>query len=166
MAQSQDKGKEVILDEIDNSILEILQKAGRTRRNELADKIGLSLPAASERLRKLEEGGIILGYHAKVNHKLLGKDITAFVVVIVDSSKHFASVIQHAEETEEVLECHAITGDGTHILKLRTENTASLEKLLARIQSWNGVVQTKTSIVLSTQKESTRIKLSKTTKSI
>ncbi len=151
----------MILDEIDFSILEILQRNGRTRRNELAEKVELSLPAVSERLRKLEEAGIIEGYFAKLNHALLGRDITAFVVATVDSSKHFNAFIQHASDTDEILECHAITGNGTHMLKLRTVNTASLEKLLGKIQSWNGVVQTKTSIVLSTQKESMKVKIQK-----
>ncbi|MCX7983303.1 MAG: Lrp/AsnC family transcriptional regulator [Bacteroidetes bacterium] len=147
------------LDGIDLQILEALQREGRTKRSNLAEKVNLSLPALSERLRKLEQEGYILGYFAKLNHRLFGKDITAFVVVTVDSSKHFQSFLDHAGKNEEILECHAITGDGTHILKVRTENTASLEKLLAKIQSWPGVVQTRTSIVLSTQKESFHIKL-------
>ncbi|HWP82030.1 MAG TPA: Lrp/AsnC family transcriptional regulator [Bacteroidota bacterium] len=147
------------LDDIDRKILEILQKNGRTRRNDLSEKVGLSLPAASERLRKLEEAGYIQGYFAKINHKLLGKDITAFVVVTVDSSKHFGSFLDHASSTDEVLECHAVTGDGTHLIKIRTENTESLEKLLAKIQSWQGVVKTTTMIVLSTSKETMRIKV-------
>lgn len=147
------------LDETDVKILELLQKEGRTRRNDLADKVGLSLPAVSDRLRKLEESGIISGYFAKVDHQQLGKDITAFVVVTVDSSKHFNSFIEHANTTDEILECHAITGDGTHVLKVRTDNTASLEKLLAKIQSWSGVMKTTTSMVLSTAKETFRVKL-------
>lgn len=148
-----------MIDETDVKILELLQKQGRTRRNDLADKVGLSLPAVSERLRKLEESGIISGYFAKVDHERLGKDITAFVVVTVDSSKHFGAFIEHANSTDDILESHAITGEGTHLLKARTENTASLEKLLAKIQSWQGVVKTITSIVLSTTKETFRIKL-------
>jgi len=147
------------IDETDVKILEILQKEGRKKRSEIAEEVGLSLPAASERLRKLEESGFIKGYFAKVDHKLLGKDITAFVFVTVDSSKHFPSLVEHANSMEEVLECHAITGDGTHLLKVRTENTASLEKMLARIQSWSGITKTTTSIVLSTAKESMRIKI-------
>lgn len=147
------------LDAIDIQILETLQREGRTKRSDLAEKVNLSLPALSERLRKLETEGYIVGYIAKLNHRMFGKDITAFVVVTVDSSKHFQSFVEHAEKNDEILECHAITGDGTHILKVRTENTASLEKLLAKIQSWPGVVQTRTSIVLSTQKESFYIKL-------
>ena len=147
------------IDDTDIKILEILQKEGRTKRNDIAEEVGLSLPAASERLRKLEETGVIEGYHAKVNHKFLGKDITAFVIVTVDSSRHFPSLVEHANSVEEVLECHAITGDGTHLLKVRTENTASLEKLLAKVQSWSGITKTRTSIVLSTAKESLRIKI-------
>lgn len=147
------------LDDIDIKILEILQKNGRTRRNDLAEKVGLSLPAVSERLRKLEEGGIIQGYFAKVDHKLLGKDITAFIVVTVDSSKHFNAFLEHAQNTDEILECHAVTGDGTHLVKVRTENTESLEKLLGKIQSWTGVVKTETMIVLSTSKETMRVKI-------
>ena len=148
-----------MLDDIDTKILEILQKQGRTRRNDLAQRVGLSLPAVSERLRKLEESGIIAGYFAKLDHKRLGKDITAFITVTVDSSKHFSSFVDHLNNSEEILECHAITGDGTHMLKVRTENTGSLEKLLAKIQSWQGIVKTTTSVVLSTAKETLRIRI-------
>lgn len=147
------------LDEIDIKLLDILQKNGRTRRNDLADQVGLSLPSVSERLRKLEENGIITGYYAKVDPKVLGKDITAFIVVSVDSSKHHQQFIEHANTTEEILECHAITGEGSHLLKIRTENASTLEKLLAKIQSWQGVTGTLTSVVLSTTKETSRIKI-------
>jgi len=149
----------MMLDEIDVKILEIIQKQGRTRRNDLAERVGLSLPAVSERLRKLEEAEIITGYFAKVNYQKLGKDIAAFVVVTVDSSKHYNAFVDHIQGMDDILECHAITGEGTHLLKIRTENTTSLEKLLAKLQSWNGVVKTTTSIILSTPKESTAIKI-------
>jgi len=147
------------MDDIDVKILEILQKHGRTRRNDLAEAVGLSLPAASERLRKLEEQEIITGYFAKVDSKKLGRDITAFIHVTVDSSKHYGSFLEHAQSLDDVLECHAITGEGTHLLKVRTTNTASLEKLLAKIQAWTGVTRTHTNLVLSTTKETFRIKV-------
>ncbi len=150
---------EVRLDEIDVHILELLQKDGRIKRNEVAEKVGLSLPSVSERLHKLEENGIILGYYARVDARKLGRDITAFVVVTVDSSRHFHNFVEHASAHDEILEVHAVTGDGTHLLKVRTENTASLEKLLARVQSWQGVTKTATSLVLSTQKETSRIRV-------
>jgi Lrp/AsnC family leucine-responsive transcriptional regulator len=151
-----------MIDEIDAKILDVLQKRGRTRRNDLAESVGLSLPAVSERLRKLEEHGVISGYYARLDAQKLGKDITAFIHVTVDSSKHYGQFLEHAREQDDILECHAITGEGTHLLKVRTTNTASLEKLLARIQAWGGVVSTRTNLVLSTAKESTRIKVETT----
>ena len=149
----------MVLDEIDTKLLDILQKKGRTTRIDLAEAVGFSLPSVSERLRKLEEGGYITGYHAYVDARKLGKDICAFVSVTVDSSRHFSQFLEHAHGTDEILECHAITGEGSHLLKVRTENTGSLEKLLARIQSWAGVVRTRTNLVLSTSKETMRVKV-------
>jgi Lrp/AsnC family leucine-responsive transcriptional regulator len=148
-----------MLDDIDQKILDIIQKQGRMRRNDLAERVGLSLPSVSERLRKLEEAGVISGYFAKLNYQMLGKDITAFVLATVDSSKHYNAFVDHVQGVDDFLECHAITGEGTHLLKIRTENTPSLEKLLAKIQSWSGVVKTTTSVVLSTPKETSVIKI-------
>lgn len=148
-----------MLDDIDKKLLDILQSKGRTRRNELAEAVNLSLPSISERLRKLEDAGYITGYVALVNPKKLGKDVTAFIAVIVDSSKHYQSFIDHAQATDEILECHAITGEGSHLLKIRTENTTTLEKLLSKIQSWTGVTGTRTHLVLSSSKETTKVKI-------
>ena len=149
----------MVLDEIDTTIMEILQKKGRTRRNDLAEAVGLSLPSVSERLRKLEENGYITGYFATVDPRKLGKDICAFIFVTVDSSRHYPGFLEHAHANDEILECHAITGEGSHLLKVRTANTASLEKLLAKIQAWSGVLNTRTNLVLSTSKETMRIKV-------
>jgi Lrp/AsnC family leucine-responsive transcriptional regulator len=148
-----------LFDEIDLKILDVLQRKGRTRRNDLAEAVGLSLPAVSERLRKLEEQQIISGYHAVLNPKKCGKDITAFISVTVDSSKHYAQFLDHARSQDDILECHAVTGEGSHLLKVRTADTSSLEKLLSRIQAWPGVASTRTSLVLSSAKETARLRL-------
>ncbi|MEN3039282.1 MAG: Lrp/AsnC family transcriptional regulator [Candidatus Kryptonium sp.] len=147
------------IDEIDLKILDLLQKNGRIKRNDLAQMVGLSVPSVSERMKKLEESGIIKGYTTLLDSKKLGKDITAFIFVYIDSSKNYPLFIERVMELEEILECHSITGEGSHLLKVKTENTSTLEKLLARIQSWPGVTGTRTSIVLSTIKETTRIKI-------
>lgn len=147
------------IDEIDLKILNILQENGRVKRNELAQMVGLSVPAVSERMKRLEDAGIIKGYTALLDSKKLGKDITAFVFVSIDSSKNYPLFIERVIEVDEILECHSITGEGSHLLKVKTENTSTLEKLLARIQSWPGVTGTKTNIVLSTIKETTKVKI-------
>lgn len=149
----------MVLDDIDATIMEVLQKKGRTRRNDLAEAVGLSLPSVSERLRKLEENGFITGYFATVDPRKLGKDICAFIFVTVDSSRHYPGFLEHAHANDEILECHAITGEGSHLLKVRTANTASLEKLLAKIQAWSGVLNTRTNLVLSTSKETMHIRV-------
>jgi Lrp/AsnC family leucine-responsive transcriptional regulator len=142
-----------MLDQVDLEILTALQAEGRIKRNELAERVGLSLPSVGERLRKLEERGYILGYTCLVDARKLGYDITVFVSVSIDTSKHYDDFLRHVDSNPEILECHAVTGDGSHLLKIRTANTASLEKILSSIQSWRGVHGTRTSVVLSTRKE-------------
>lgn len=150
------------LDEIDIQILKHLQKEGRSQRNQLAEIVHLSVPSVSERMRKLEEKELIQGYHAILDSKRFNFDITAFVFVEVDGSENYPAFIEKAKSESEILECHSITGDGSHILKIRTENTASFEKLLSRIQSWKGVSKSRSNVVLSSFKETTELPIEKT----
>ncbi len=145
------------IDEIDAKILNLLQSYGRIKRKAIAEQVGLTVPSVSERLRKLEERGIVLGYHAFVEAKSLNYDIAAFIRVTVDTSSHYGSVIDHLCASQEVLEVHSITGEGSHIVKVRTRDTVALERLLSHIQSLTGVTGTSTSIVLSTFKESQQV---------
>ena len=146
-----------MLDDLDIKILNILQKNGRTKRNEIAEAIGLSIPSVSERLHKLEERGVIEGYYTKVNKKAFGYDIMAYILVTLESSKHYKSFIPRIEKTPQIIECHSVLGEGSHLLKAIVKKTESLENLLSEIQSWPGVISTKTTFVLSTIKETTVI---------
>lgn len=148
-----------MLDKLDIKILEILQENGRAKRSYIAEQIGLSVPSLSERMKKLESAGIIQGYYAKVSKQAFGYDIMAFITVVMESSKYYEKLYDHVEKTDEILECHAVLGEGSHILKTIVKNTADLEKLLSKIQSWPGVIRTITSFVLSTLKDSTKIKI-------
>lgn len=141
------------IDEIDAEILRLLQARGRMKRNAIAKEVDLSVSAVSERMRKLEDRGVITGYHAVVDAKRLHLDITAFIRVSVDGSEHYDAFVDRITAMDEVLETHSITGEGSHILKVRTRNTTALERLLARIQALSGVSSTTSSIVLSTFKE-------------
>jgi len=148
-----------MLDDIDKKILQVLQNKGRTKRNELAEIVGLSVPSVSERLKKLEENNIIEGYFAKINRHVFGLDILAFIYVILESSKHYKDLIKKVEKHRQILECHSVLGEGSHLLKVLVSNTEALEKLLGEIQSWHGVISTKTTYVLSTSKETTEINI-------
>ena len=132
----------------------MLQENGRLKRSRIAEEVGLSVPSVSERMRKLEERGVITGYHAVVDAKRLHIDITAFIRVMVDRSEHYPAFVESVSAMEEVMEVHSITGEGSHILKVRTRNTTALERLLSRLQAIAGVHGTSTSIVLSSYKES------------
>lgn len=150
------------LDEIDIKILKHLQKDGRSQRNKLSEIVHLSVPSVSERMRKLEEKQLITGYRAILDSKLFNFDITAFVFVEVDGSDNYPKFIERINNEPEVLECHSITGDGSHVLKIRTENTASFESLLSRLQSWEGVTKSRSNVVLSSFKETTELPIEKT----
>ena len=149
----------MMLDNLDIQLLKTLQLNGRTKRNELAEQVGLSVPSVSERLRKLEDNKIIEGYFTKVNKQAFGLDIQAFILVVMDSSKHYKDLIKHVEKHPNILECHSVLGEGSHLLKVVVKNTESLEKLLSEIQTWSGVTGTKTTYVLSTIKETTAINI-------
>ncbi|HMB93225.1 MAG TPA: Lrp/AsnC family transcriptional regulator [Rhodothermales bacterium] len=145
------------IDSIDAKILTLLQANGRMKRNAIAEEVGLSVPSVSERMRKLTERGVLVGYHAVVDAKRLHYDITAFIRVMVDGSNRYETMVEEARDLDEVLEIHSVTGQGSHILKVRTRNTTTLERLLSKIQSWPGVTGTTTSIVLSTYKETRQV---------
>ena len=147
------------LDDIDLKLLTLLQSDARMSQQDLAEAVGLSSPATGERVRKLVERGVIRSFSAVLDAKRLGQDVSAFILVSIDGSQHFDCFVENARTTPEILECHAITGMGSHMLKVRTTNTSTLEKLLAQIQSWEGVRSTTTSVVLSVAKETMSIPL-------
>ncbi len=147
------------MDEKDKLILSLLQKDGRMTASEMAEKVDLSVPAVTERIRKLTEGGVLKEFRAVLDAKKVGYDVTAYILLDMSSSDSYGNMVDHAQDNDEVLECHSITGEGSHILKVRTHDTSSLESLLRDIQSWPGVIRTHTMIVMSTFKEATSLKL-------
>ena len=147
------------MDEKDKLILTLLQKDGRMTASEMAEKVDLSVPAVTERIRKLTEGGVLKDFRAVLDAKKVGYDVTAYILLDMSSSSSYGDMVQYAQDNDEVLECHSITGEGSHILKVRTHDTSSLESLLRDIQSWPGVIRTHTMIVMSTFKEATCLKL-------
>ncbi|CAN5685977.1 Lrp/AsnC family transcriptional regulator [soil metagenome] len=149
-----------VLDAIDRVLLKMLQLNGRVSQHDMARAVSLSAPAVAERLRKLEERGVIAGYTVLLNPQALGRDLTAFISVGVAGSRHFSAFRAHVEEQAEITECHAVTGEASHLLKARVGSARDLEDLLAAIQSWPGVQWTRTSVALSTVKETWAVPLS------
>ena len=126
---------------------------------DIAGKVELSTPAVMERVKKLEAGGVIKGYQALVDAKKVGKDIAAFIGVSIGHQRDIDGFAAQMLRYQDVLECHHVTGDESFILKVKSANTGSLEKLLGEIRSVEGVTRTVTKIVLSTAKESQALEL-------
>ncbi len=152
------------LKEADKALCTALQQNARASYSGLAEMLGMSVPAVSERVHKLESSGIIEGYYAVLNHELLGYDVTAFIFVDIDSSLHYDSFIRRCKELEGMLECHAITGTASHLLKVRAHSVKKLEMLLSAIQQFEGVQRTITNLVLSTHIETMQLPLGEAVK--
>jgi Lrp/AsnC family leucine-responsive transcriptional regulator len=141
------------LDAIDLQIINLLQEHGRIPLVKLGEHVGLSAPSVNERVKKLEDSGIITGYHASVDASRLGKDVTAFIGVSISHPKTIAMFEETVAMLEDVLECHHVTGQHTLMMKIKTDNTSSLERLISTIRSIEGVARTETMVVLSTHTE-------------
>jgi Lrp/AsnC family leucine-responsive transcriptional regulator len=147
----------VELDAIDRGILDGLQDNCKQSLAVLGDKVGLSAPSAVDRIHKLEEAGVIVGWAAQLDARRAGKDVTSFIGVSTDRPAAIRSVGREVALIDEVLECHHVTGSYTLMLKVRTRNTETLEVLIDRVRDLEGVTRTETLVVLSTHVERSRI---------
>ena len=140
------------LDHIDKQIISILKQKGRDSASHIATEIGMSVPAVTDRIRKLQDAHVITGFQAIVDPRMVGLDVSALITIISESSDHYTDVVEFAKNTVEVVQCFTTTGNGSHVLIIQTENTRSLERLLRQIQAWPGVMRTETQIILSNYK--------------
>jgi len=140
-----------IIDETDIEIINILIKNGRTPYADIAKQVGMKSPSVIERIKKLESEGIIKKYTTELNYKKLGYDITAFIGISIDNTQHITDFEHEISNlSDEIVECHHVTGDFTMILKVITKNTSTLSKLIKTLRNINGVQKTNTILVFST----------------
>jgi Lrp/AsnC family leucine-responsive transcriptional regulator len=137
-----------VLDRRDLAILGVLQDDARATYAEVAKKVGLSPSSVHQRVRKLEEQGVITGYRAAVNREALGLYVTALVSVTPLDPTQPDDIPDRVRELPEVEDCYSVAGEASYVLKVRTRTTEHLEDLLRRIRERAGV-QTRTTIVLS-----------------
>jgi Lrp/AsnC family leucine-responsive transcriptional regulator len=146
------------LDTFDSKALRCLLAQGRMTWAELGDALGLSPPAAAERVRKLEARGLILGYAAVVDPVALGYAVTAFIEVTLERPDHRPAFLKLLAQLPEVQECHHLAGDHDYLLKVRCRNVRGLELLISdRLKGLRGIARTRTSVVLSTCKETAAV---------
>jgi len=142
-----------MLDDIDKKILKWLQKDGRETASKIAEKLNLTVPTITERIRKLQEASIIKGFQAIIDPKLISLDVSAIITIVTSSTEKYQEVIDNAVECSEVIQCFSTTGMGSMTLWVATKNSHSLEDLLRKIQSWPDVTRTETQVILSSYKD-------------
>jgi Lrp/AsnC family transcriptional regulator, leucine-responsive regulatory protein len=149
-----------MIDDIDLQILNILQQNARTSNAEIARQVEMAPSAVLERIRRLEARGVIQGYEVRINPEALGQNLLAFIFV---RSADFDSDLKTAEvlaAIPEVLEAHHIAGEDCYLLKVRTRDAKALGRLLReRIGTTGSVQSSRTTIVLETLREGSRLPL-------
>ena len=134
------------MDETDWHILSVLQIDARLSYAELGRRVGLSSPAVQERVRKLEDYGIIAGYHVEVDLTKVGLPLLGFVRVANMRADEEADLEQLVRNMPEVLECHHIIGQDCYIMKIAAASIQHLEQIIGKLRLYNSTV---TSLVLS-----------------
>lgn len=144
------------MDRTDYKIIELLQVEGRISMKDLGLQVGLTAPAVSERVKKMEESGIITGYKACIDPSKLNRNIMAFIDIAMAADRYTA-FLQFATTRREVVECHHVTGGDCMTIKVLVRNMMELEGLIDDIKKMGN---TRTSLILSSPIESKPVALS------
>jgi Lrp/AsnC family leucine-responsive transcriptional regulator len=146
------------MDDLDYKALALLMQHGRAPWTEVGEALALSPPAAAERVRKLEEHAVIVGYRAIASPEALGYPLLAFINVTLDNATHRSAFLKGIARHEQVVECHHIAGDDDYLLKVRCRGTSDLERFLTvSLKDKLGVARARTTIALTTVKETTAL---------
>lgn len=148
-------------DTTDTVILRMLQENARTSNAEIARTLGIAPSAVLERIRKLEQRGVIQGYHARIDPEAIGQGLTAFIRMRTGFGTDHHNAVQALTEIPEILEIHETAGDDCLMLKLRVADMQAFSDLLnAKIRPIPGIQDTRTTVVISTAKETQLLELS------
>jgi len=145
------------VDDVDRTILKILQDDARIAFRKIAQKVGVSEATVFIRVKKLLERGVIRRFTALISPELLGKGLTAFVLINANP-KRLQTVLNTLAGMDDVYEVYDVTGTYYAIAKIRTEDRERLAKIIDQIGLVEGIMSTETSIVLRSIKEETRVK--------
>ena len=145
------------IDKTDRKILELLQSNAKITNASLATKIGLSPAPTLERVKKLENSGIIKSYHAKLDTDIVGLGVSTFVMVSLKghNKDNIDKFINSISTIDEIIECHHTTGSGDFILKIIAEDIAAYQRLmLEKVSNIDVVDSMQSMVILSTFKDS------------
>jgi Lrp/AsnC family transcriptional regulator, leucine-responsive regulatory protein len=141
------------VDSVDRLLLDALRANARATYAELARVVGLSAPAAHERVAKLEAAGVITGYHAAVAPEALGYGTNALIGVFITDSADTDEITASLTSLSVVEDCWFVAGEETFVIKVRVSDVGSLERTIRDLNAISGVARTRTTVVLSTKFE-------------
>jgi len=141
-----------VLEDIDREIVRALASDGRRSFTDLAERVGLSVSAVHQRVRRLEQRGVIRGYRADVEPEEVGLPLTAFVSIKPTDPSAPDDAPERLAHLGAIEACHSVAGEESYILKVRVAGPSALESLLQDIRAAAGV-STRTTVVLSTPYE-------------
>jgi Lrp/AsnC family transcriptional regulator, leucine-responsive regulatory protein len=141
------------MDAVDRQLLDALRANARATYAELARVVGLSAPAAHERVAKLEAAGVITGYHAAVAPEAVGYGTTALIGIFITDNADIDVLTASLTALSDVEDCWFVAGEETFVVKVRVGDTAALEATIRDLNSISGVARTRTTVVLSTRFE-------------
>jgi Lrp/AsnC family transcriptional regulator, leucine-responsive regulatory protein len=138
------------LDQLDLQLLDALQRNGRSTFAELGVLVGLKAASVHDRVKRLETRGFVRGYTARLDGRLLGLELTAFVSCYTSAETDYEEFTEAVRALPEVAEIHSVAGEESFVLKVMTRSTSDLDDFLSRLKKVPGIVRSKTMIVLST----------------
>ena len=141
------------MDAVDRQLIQALRENGRASYAELGRLVGLSGPSVTDRINRLEQAGIIIGYRATVNPASLGLGVTALIGLQLSDAADHEDVALRLRDLSEVEDCWFIAGDDSYMLKVRMADVDGLESIVKRLSGTRGVARTRTTVVLSTKWE-------------
>jgi Lrp/AsnC family leucine-responsive transcriptional regulator len=148
------------MDTNDIKTLGLLQDDGRASWTRLGELLGVTGPAAAERVRRLEQRGIIRGFTALIDPESVGLALTAFIAVSLEKPSHRAAFLERVQALPEIQECHHCTGDDDYLLKVRCRGVSDLDRVInTELKAVRGVLRTRSTIVMRTSKDSPALAL-------
>ena len=141
------------MDDIDRVLLSALRTNARASYAELGRLVSLSGPSVQERVRRLEERGVITGYHVAVAPETLGLGVAAVIGIYLSDDGDQDAVTTALAALEEIEDCWAVAGDESFLVKVRAADVAGLEQVVFRLRRVDGISRTRTTVVLSTKWE-------------
>lgn len=141
------------MDDIDRALLRSLMENGRASFAELGRLVGLSGPSVQERVRRLEERGVITGVHAAVDPAAVGLGVSALVGIYSSDGAETDDVARRLREVVEIEDCWYVAGEEEFVAKVRAADVAALEHVVSKVRRLRGVSRTRTTVILSTRWE-------------